>query len=204
MQSATPKVLLPLVWPVSLSLAATQKISFDFSSSPYLDVSVQAVFLRIPMYSVYDDRRWIRPGSPIQKSTGRRLFAPIRGLSQLITSFFGSWCQGILHVLFLTWPLCFKSFFSLELLQNYMSKCYFFPFFEIVCILTFVRLPVFLKIFKDNIFTRFFALFSWQSSLKTSLLDVRGGDEENRTPDPLLARQVLSQLSYTPTWCFLY
>ena len=26
-----------------------------------------------------------------------------------------------------------------------------------------------------------------------------GGDEENRTLDPLLARQVLSQLSYTPT-----
>ena len=25
-----------------------------------------------------------------------------------------------------------------------------------------------------------------------------GGDEEDRTPDPLLARQVLSQLSYTP------
>ena len=43
MQSATPKVLLPLVWPLSLSLAATYKISVDFSSSPYLDVSVQAV-----------------------------------------------------------------------------------------------------------------------------------------------------------------
>ena len=27
-----------------------------------------------------------------------------------------------------------------------------------------------------------------------------GGDEENRTPDPLLARQVLSQLSYTPMY----
>ena len=26
-----------------------------------------------------------------------------------------------------------------------------------------------------------------------------GGDEEDRTPDPLRARQVLSQLSYTPT-----
>ena len=25
-----------------------------------------------------------------------------------------------------------------------------------------------------------------------------GGDEQNRTVDPLLARQVLSQLSYTP------
>ena len=30
--------------------------------------------------------------------------------------------------------------------------------------------------------------------------DRNGGDEENRTPDPLLARQVLSQLSYTPVW----
>ena len=27
-----------------------------------------------------------------------------------------------------------------------------------------------------------------------------GGDEEDRTPDPLRARQVLSQLSYTPTY----
>ena len=26
-----------------------------------------------------------------------------------------------------------------------------------------------------------------------------GGDKESRTPDPLLARQVLSQLSYAPT-----
>ena len=27
-----------------------------------------------------------------------------------------------------------------------------------------------------------------------------GGDEEIRTPDPLLAKQVLSQLSYTPVY----
>ena len=27
-----------------------------------------------------------------------------------------------------------------------------------------------------------------------------GGDEEDRTPDPLLAKQVLSQLSYTPAY----
>ena len=31
-------------------------------------------------------------------------------------------------------------------------------------------------------------------------LSITGGDEEDRTPDPLLARQVLSQLSYTPMW----
>ena len=34
-------------------------------------------------------------------------------------------------------------------------------------------------------------LFSFQGPKKHF-----GGDEENRTPDPLLARQVLSQLSY--------
>ena len=41
--SATPDVLLLLVWSLSLSLAATKKISFDYSSSAYLDVSVQRV-----------------------------------------------------------------------------------------------------------------------------------------------------------------
>ena len=30
-----------------------------------------------------------------------------------------------------------------------------------------------------------------------------GGDEEDRTPDPLLARQVLSQLSYTPKFSLI-
>ena len=39
----TPAVLLPPVWPLPLSLATTHGISFDFSSSPYLDVSVQGV-----------------------------------------------------------------------------------------------------------------------------------------------------------------
>ena len=39
----TPKVLLLLVWPPPRSLATTSGISVDFSSSPYLDVSVQAV-----------------------------------------------------------------------------------------------------------------------------------------------------------------
>ena len=35
-----------------------------------------------------------------------------------------------------------------------------------------------------------------QLSYRPIMID--GGDEENRTPDPLLARQVLSQLSYAP------
>ena len=35
--------MLLTVWPLPFSLATTHGISFDFSSSPYLDVSVQAV-----------------------------------------------------------------------------------------------------------------------------------------------------------------
>lgn len=45
MQSATPKKLLPSVWPLSISLATTLEISVDFFSSPYLDVSVREVTL---------------------------------------------------------------------------------------------------------------------------------------------------------------
>ena len=47
MQVQTPAPLsedsIRLVWPLPHSLATTNGISFDFSSSPYLDVSVQAV-----------------------------------------------------------------------------------------------------------------------------------------------------------------
>ena len=51
----TPKVFLPLVCPLPRSLATTSGISFDFSSSPYLDVSVQAVPYIYLFYSVYVD-----------------------------------------------------------------------------------------------------------------------------------------------------
>lgn len=37
-------------------------------------------------------------------------------------------------------------------------------------------------------------------SNQLSYRPLNGGDKEIRTPDPLLARQVLSQLSYTPKW----
>ena len=39
----TPWILLPMVWPFPRSLATTSRISVDFFSSPYLDVSVRAV-----------------------------------------------------------------------------------------------------------------------------------------------------------------
>ena len=40
------------------------------------------------------------PGFPIQKSAGQWVCAPLRSLSQLVTSFIGSQCQGIRPVLF--------------------------------------------------------------------------------------------------------
>ena len=39
----TPNLFLNSVWPLPISLATTFGISFDFFSSPYLDVSVQEV-----------------------------------------------------------------------------------------------------------------------------------------------------------------
>ena len=55
----TPEIFLPQVWPLPRSLATTSGISVDFFSSPYLDVSVQAVSLIRLFDSPYDD--WAYP-----------------------------------------------------------------------------------------------------------------------------------------------
>ena len=47
-------------------------------------------------------------GCPIRKSAGERVFAPNRGLSQLVTSFFASESQGILHVPFSPFLVSFQ------------------------------------------------------------------------------------------------
>ena len=48
-----------------------------------------------PMDSVEDTRALPRAGFPIRKSSGQRLFAAYRSLSQLTASFIDSWRQGI-------------------------------------------------------------------------------------------------------------
>ena len=88
------------VWPLSLSLAATQEIDVSFFSSGYLDVSVPRVPFSGTMDSFQDDRTFLRPGFPIQISTDQCLLAAPRSFSQLATSFFGVWCLGIRPVLF--------------------------------------------------------------------------------------------------------
>ena len=53
---------------------------------------------------MYEYARSSCVGFPIQKSAGQWIFAPYRSLSQLITSFVGSQCQGIRPVPYLAWP----------------------------------------------------------------------------------------------------
>ena len=48
---------------------------------------------------------YLAVGFPIRKSPDRSSFAAPRSLSQLITSFIGSWCQGIPLALLLAWSI---------------------------------------------------------------------------------------------------
>ena len=68
----TPEVLLPQVWPIPFSLATTHGISFDFSSSGYLDVSVPRV-PRVNLWiqlTLHDSSSW---GFPHSEICGSRL-----------------------------------------------------------------------------------------------------------------------------------
>ena len=89
------------------SLAATGGVSVDFLSSGYLDVSVPRVRFLNPMYS--GERYLVNPiidchmatitkfqvGFPIRKFMDQSSFSAPQDLSQSITSFIASYCQGI-------------------------------------------------------------------------------------------------------------
>ena len=66
--SPQPQRINPLVWPLPRSLATTCGISVDFSSSPYLDVSVQAVPRVRLFYSTHADRVLLCRVSPFGNS----------------------------------------------------------------------------------------------------------------------------------------
>ena len=83
--SATPKILLPSVWPLPRSLATTSGISVDVSSSPYLDVSVQAV----PHIRLFDSTyvtggllQWVSPFGNLRIVAHLQLPEAYRSLSR--------------------------------------------------------------------------------------------------------------------------
>ena len=82
MLSVTPEILLPPVWPTPRSLATTSGISVDVFSSPYLDVSVQAVPLIYLFYSVYDTLRWVSPFGYLRIVAHLQLPEAFRSLSR--------------------------------------------------------------------------------------------------------------------------
>ena len=88
--SPQPRRINPPVWPLPRSLATTDGISVDVFSSPYLDVSVQAVSHVRLFDSTHADGGLLRRVPPFGNPRIYRIFAPPRGLSQLVTSFFGS------------------------------------------------------------------------------------------------------------------
>jgi hypothetical protein len=118
-----------------------------------------------------------RAGCPIQKSPDHRSLPTPRRLSQVAASFFGSWCLGI-HL----GPLLACSTYNHSSVAEECSR-------------------VTTKKKEDpdiayGILEISIDLFDCQCA---------GGDERIRTADPLLAKQVLSQLSYIPwgTRCVL-
>ena len=80
--SVTPEILLPPVWPPPLSLATTRGISVDVFSSPYLDVSVQAVPLPYLFDSVWDTFRWVSPFGNLRIEAHLQLPEAYRSLSR--------------------------------------------------------------------------------------------------------------------------
>ena len=86
--SVTPEILLPPVWPPPLSLATTSGISVDVFSSPYLDVSVQAVPFLYLFDSIQDTLAGGFPHSDISGSllicSSPKLFAAYRVLHRLL------------------------------------------------------------------------------------------------------------------------
>ena len=73
-------------------------------------------FPEFPTYTYVFSIRFITlryEGFPIRISTDRSLFAAPRSFSQLVTSFVGSQCQGILHMLFFAWTTFVYWFFNI-------------------------------------------------------------------------------------------
>ena len=72
----------PSVWPPPRSLATTSGISVDVFSSPYLDVSVQAVPFVHLFDSVYDTLRWVSPFGYLRIVAHLQLPEAFRSLSR--------------------------------------------------------------------------------------------------------------------------
>ena len=113
------------------------------------------------------------PGCPIRKSAHQWVFAPTRGLSQLVTSFVASESPGILHAPFSPFLVTFA-----ELFQAFARE---------IVLLSFLSLQ----------FMNFYLLVFASKISMCSFLPLRGGVENNgfEPLTPCLQSRCSSQLS---------
>ena len=142
MESATPKVLLLLVWALPISLATTFGIVFYFLFLRVIRCFSSPGSLHYAMYSRNDTVTLLTVSSLIRISTDLSLFATPRSFSQLVTSFFGAMYQGILLyalcslIFFLKLHKQFRRIFSIYLILQLRSRLflvnrsYAFPFLK--------------------------------------------------------------------------
>ena len=117
------------------------------------------------------------PGFPIRTSVLHRLFAPSHSFSQLVTSFFGSWCQGIHPTLLVAWPLSdspvsnfFKTFASFLSLPSKIE----FLLLTIHSSFDVLPSPSFkgVTFFVFSFFHKILSLFSFQGTLLIDFIQV--------------------------------
>ena len=128
------------------------------------------------MCSARSTRALPRVGYPIQKSPDHRLLPTPRRLSQVAASFFGSWYLGI-HL----GPLLACSTYNHSSITEEITGH--------VTTYSNIKIRKRIQLIAYGILEISIDLFGCQCA---------GGDERIRTADPLLAKQVLSQLSYIP------
>ena len=141
-------------------------------------------------------------GFPIRKSTDQSLFTAPRGLSQLVTSFFGSWCQGIHLMLFVTWTYCspilrwvsqylFTDLVACFFTTLWWQNCSFLPFFlerpiSIFSIAFSISVRLLYSVFNDHLLNKAFTLLVGLDGLEPSTSRLSGARSNH--------------LSYRPWW----
>ncbi len=140
------------------------------------------------MCSASGTRALPRVGYPIQKSPDHRLLPTPRRLSQVAASFFGSWCLGIHLGPLLACSTYNHSSIAEEVVVGHVEFRTFNSKEDPV------KGPT-----KSSILRGPLMLYGiLEISIDLFGCQCAGGDERIRTADPLLAKQVLSQLSYIP------
>ena len=148
-------------------------------------------FRRFPSYTYEFSIRYMTANHvdcSIRKSADQSVLTTPRGLSQLTTSFIGSWCQGIHPALFLTLPI-FKWVSVLFKNCSFPTK----NNFHYLCRFT----RSFLNLHFSILFSSCSVLFQEQVSVKqfffcfTHIHSWNGGHKWTRTTDLTLIRRAL-------------